>query len=135
MQRQSTMGLRTRHITPYHAAAFLAPKSNKVNFEMGQTKSNFVQTWVQQSQTRVKHHVKQSQILWRMTLFAGLAVGGEFGSCIVYLYEIAPKRKRGLFSSFGQASIVSVHECHVPFANHSTAGSGAAVAVGCCCSR
>ncbi|WIA30903.1 hypothetical protein OEZ86_000955 [Tetradesmus obliquus] len=35
----------------------------------------------------------------------GLAVGGEFGGCIVYLFEIAPKHRKALFSSFGQAAI------------------------------
>lgn len=38
---------------------------------------------------------------------SGLAVGGEFGSAIVYLYEIAPKNKKGLLASFGQQAIVS----------------------------
>jgi hypothetical protein len=42
-----------------------------------------------------------------VTTHAGLAVGGEFGGCIVYLYEIAPKHRKGLLSSFGQMSIVS----------------------------
>lgn len=35
----------------------------------------------------------------------GLAVGGEFGSAIVYLYEMAPKHRKGTIASLGQAAI------------------------------
>eukprot|EP00775_Hariotina_reticulata_P012843 gene12843-12970_t len=42
-----------------------------------------------------------------MRFIQGLAVGGEFGSAIVYLYEIAPRDKKGLLASFGQQAIVS----------------------------
>jgi MFS family permease len=115
--------LRIRHITP-----LLFPLPS-------QTRSTL--TWVKQSQTWVKLGSNlcqaNSSFVQIMTLFAGLAVGGEFGSCIVYLYEIAPKRKRGLFSSFGQASIVSVHECYVPLSGRSTAGGAAAVAAAAYC--
>eukprot|EP00775_Hariotina_reticulata_P009250 gene9250-9416_t len=35
----------------------------------------------------------------------GLAVGGEFGSAITYLYEMAPRHRRGLIASLGQQAI------------------------------
>lgn len=35
----------------------------------------------------------------------GVAVGGEFGSAIVYLYEMAPSHRRGLLASLGQLAI------------------------------
>lgn len=43
---------------------------------------------------------------------AGLAVGGEFGGCIVYLYEIAPQNRKGLLAAFGQQAIVSATRAH-----------------------
>jgi hypothetical protein len=91
------MGRGTRRIMPLH---FPLPR----------------QTWSIAStfgQPSVNLRSNFGQTLCKLTC-AGLAVGGEFGSCIVYLYEIAPKRKRGLFSSLGQASIVSLNAmCHV----------------------
>lgn len=35
----------------------------------------------------------------------GIAVGGEWGACVVYLYETAPKGKTGLNSSLAQVAI------------------------------
>lgn len=35
----------------------------------------------------------------------GVAVGGEFGSAIVYLYEMAPRHRKGLVASLGQLAI------------------------------
>lgn len=35
----------------------------------------------------------------------GVAVGGEFGSAIVYLYEMAPRHRRGLLASLGQVAV------------------------------
>ncbi|KAF8067131.1 proP [Scenedesmus sp. PABB004] len=35
----------------------------------------------------------------------GLAVGGEFGSAIAYLFELAPPRRKGLYAALGQAAI------------------------------
>ncbi|WIA36065.1 hypothetical protein OEZ86_007421 [Tetradesmus obliquus] len=40
-----------------------------------------------------------------LRLVQGLAVGGEFGSAIVYLFETAPAHRKGAIASLGQAAI------------------------------
>ncbi|KAI8467534.1 MAG: major facilitator superfamily domain-containing protein [Monoraphidium minutum] len=40
-----------------------------------------------------------------LRIIQGLAVGGEFGSAITYLFELAPHHRKGVTASLGQASI------------------------------
>ena len=46
-------------------------------------------------------------LLVALRLIQGLAAGGEWGSATAFIVESAPQAKRGLYGSFGQASIAS----------------------------
>src|SRR6185437_8869909 len=37
-------------------------------------------------------------------IWQGICIGGEYGGCLVYLTEIAPRRRRAFFTSFGTIS-------------------------------